>query len=292
MRKDGKRVRDINPMYSVVPHIMAERSDSLNYITVKLPYKPIHEYMNLCRKNGHPVSHMALLLTAYLRVVAQNPELNRFVVNKKVYAHNDFKVALVVLKPGSESEATMGKVEFSLYDTLFDVNRKINEYVTTNRKASEENGMDRVAGTLVRIPGLLRFGVALLKFLDKHALMPRAVIDASPFHSSLTISNLASIRTKEIYHHIYNFGTTSVFITMGTPEKNLELVGGVPTEVRYIPLGVVMDERVGSGLLFAHAFRKFASYLEHPELLEAKPETVILDSPFLPKKKSRACGAV
>ena len=164
--------------------------------------------------------------------------------------------------------------------------------MTTNRKASEENGMDRVAGTLVRIPGLLRFGVAFLKFLDKHALMPRAVIDASPFHSSLTISNLASIRTKEIYHHIYNFGTTSVFITMGTPEKNLELVGGVPTEVRYIPLGVVMDERVGSGLLFAHAFRKFASYLEHPELLEAKPETVILDSPFLPKKKARACGAV
>ena len=288
MRKDGKRVKKINPMYSVVPHIMNERNDSLNYITVKLPYKPIHEYMNLCRRNGCPVSHMALLLTAYLRVVAQNPELNRFVVNRKVFAHNDFKVALVVLKPGSESEETMGKVEFSLYDTLFDVNRKINEYVSTNRKASEENGMDKVAGTLVHIPGLLRFGVALFKFLDRHGLLPRVIIDASPFHSSLTISNLASIRTKEIYHHIYNFGTTSVFITMGTPEKNLEMVEGVPSEVRYIPLGVVMDERIGSGLLFAQAFRRFASYLEHPEVLEQPPETVLLDSPYLPKARARA----
>ena len=268
MRKDGKRVKKINPMYAVVPHIMNERNDSLNYITVKLPYKPIHEYMNLCRRNGCPVSHMALLLTAYLRVVAQNPELNRFVVNRKVFAHNDFKVALVVLKPGSESEETMGKVEFSLYDTLFDVNRKINEYVSTNRKASEENGMDKVA--------------------DRHGLLPRVIIDASPFHSSLTISNLASIRTKEIYHHIYNFGTTSVFITMGTPEKNLEMVEGVPSEVRYIPLGIVMDERIGSGLLFAQAFRRFASYLEHPEVLEQPPETVLLDSPYLPKARARA----
>ena len=119
--------------------------------------------------------------------------------------------------------------------------------------------------------------------MDRHGILPKAIIDASPFHSSLTISNLASIRTKEIYHHIYNFGTTSLFITIGTLEKNVEMVGGVPTEVRYMPLGVVMDERVGSGLLFAQAFRKFAGYLAKPEQLELPPENVIVDSPYREK---------
>jgi len=283
MRKDGKRVHDANPMYSVVPHIMCERNDSLNCITVKIPYKPLHDYMNASRKKGQNICHMALLLTAYLRVLGQTPDLNRFVVNRKIYAHNDIKVALVVLKPGSESEETMGKLELNLNDTVFDVNRKINEYVEVNRKASESNSTDKLIHMLVNFPGLLRFGVPFLKWMDRHGILPKAIIDASPFHSSLTISNLASIRTKEIYHHIYNFGTTSLFITIGTLEKNVEMVGGVPTEVRYMPLGVVMDERVGSGLLFAQAFRKFAGYLAKPEQLELPPENVIVDSPYREK---------
>lgn len=287
MRKDGKRLRDVNPMYTIVPHIMSERNDALNSVTVKIPYAPLHSYINASRKKGEPISHMAIMLAAYVRVLTQFPVLNRFVVNKKVYAHNDVKVSLVVLKPGSESDETMGKVDLELGDTLFDVNRKINEYVEVNRKASESNSMDNLVSALTRVPGLLRFAVGLLKWMDKHGIMPKSIIEASPFHTSLTISNLASIRTKEIYHHIYNFGTTSLFITIGSPEKMLELVDGEPKEVRYLPLGIVMDERIASGLEYAQAFRKFSHYLEHPELLEQPPESIQLDSPFVEKEKKK-----
>ncbi len=287
MRRDGKRLRDVNPMYTILPHILGDRNDALNSVTVKIPYAPVHKYLNDQRKKGEPISHMAVMLAAYVRVLTQFPVLNRFVVNKKIYAHNDIKVALVVLKPGSDSDETMGKVALELGDTLFDVNRKINEYVEISRNVSETNSMDRLVSGLTRVPGLLRFAVSFLKWMDKHGIMPKAVIDASPFHTSLTISNLASIRTKEIYHHIYNFGTTSLFITMGSPEKTVEMVAGEPKEVRYLPLGIVMDERIASGLEYAQAFRKFAYYMEHPELLEQPPETIKLDSPFVKKDKKK-----
>ena len=110
MRRDGKRLRDVNPIYTIIPHILPERNDALNSVSVKIPYAPLHSYINEKRKAGETISHMAVMLAAYVRVLAQYPVLNRFVVNKKIYAHNDVQVALVVLKPGSESDETMGKV--------------------------------------------------------------------------------------------------------------------------------------------------------------------------------------
>lgn len=285
MRKDGRRVKGVNPMYSVVPYIMCEKNDSLNYTNVYVPYKPIHDYMNRKRKSGVTLSHLSLFLAAYVRVLSEMPELNRFVVNRKVYSHNDVQIAMVVLKPGSDSEETMGKVDLELTDTVFDINRKINDFIASSRVAEEENGMDKFV-KLVNIPGVLSIGVPILKWLDKHGWLPRVIThDVSPFHSSLTVSNLASIRTNQIFHHIYNFGTTSILITIGMITKKLEFVDGVPTEVRYLPLGVAMDERIASGLYFAKAFRRLEKLLKNPELLEIPPEKVEYDLPF--KEKGR-----
>ena len=119
--------------------------------------------------------------------------------------------------------------------------------------------------------------------MDKHGLLPRSIIDASPFHTSLTVTNLASLRINEIYHHIYYFGTTSMFIAIGMVKKHLELVGGQPTEVRYLPLGIVMDERITNGSQFAIAVHRMKSYLADPTLLEERNENVKLDSPFVKK---------
>ncbi len=285
MRKDGRRVKGVNPMYSVVPHIMKDRNDALNYLTIMVPYKSMHDYINKKRIEKLRISHLSLFIAAYVRVLSEFPELNRFVVNKKVYAHNDIQIAMVVLKPGSDSDETMGKVSFELTDTIFDVNDKINKFIEDSRNADEENGMDKFV-RLMKIPGVLSVGVSFLKWLDKHGWLPKSIIDnVSPFHTSLTISNLASIRAHSIFHHIYNFGTTSLFITMGTLEKKVEKVNGEFKEVKYIPLGIVMDERIASGLYYSRAFRRFVSILSNPEILETAPETIEYDLPFKEKGK-------
>ena len=127
-------------------------------------------------------------------------------------------------------------------------------------------------------------GVGLFKFLDKHGLLPKFIIDMSPFHNSLVISDLISIRTNHIYHHIYEFGTTSLFIAMGNLREVPHRKGNEIEFERCIPLGIVMDERICSGSYFALAFQRLKQYLKDPTLLETPPEQVIED-PCLKKKK-------
>lgn len=277
MRRDGKRLKGTDAMYTVAAHIMAKRSDSMNMITIDIPLEPMHKYLNKARSEGHKISHLALIIAAYLRTVAEFPELNRFVVNKRFYARNEFAVGMVVLKAGDRSHGTMSKCFFEIDDTVLEVNDKINSYVEKNRSLESNNKTERLINTLLSLPGLLRFGVPVLKWLDKVGLLPKSIIDASPFHISLAISNLASIKTNHIYHHCYDFGTTSVFITMGNAREVPKKVGDEIVFERCMPMGVVMDERIASGGYFAMAFRKFRKYLENPEVLEQKPEKVIPD---------------
>ncbi len=277
MRADGKRLKNIDPMYTVASYIMNKRTDAMNMITVDVPIEPIQRFLNEKRKDGIAMSHMAVILAAYIRTVSEYPELNRFIVNKKPYARNELAVGMVVLKAGNAEHGTMSKMYFDRSNTIFEVNRIIDEYVESNRYEAENNGTEKIIKFLLSVPGILPVGVAFFKFLDKHGLLPKAIIDMSPFHMSLGISNLASIRTNHIYHHCYEFGTTSVFITMGNSREVPKRKGDEIIFEKCMPLGVVMDERIASGAYFAMAFRRLSHYLRHPELLEVPPEKIVED---------------
>jgi len=276
MRKDGRRVKNVEPMYAIIPYILEKRYDSMNMIELDIPVAPIQEYLNRKRKEGQRMSHLGVVLAAYIRAAAEYPHVNRFIMNKKIYARNEFAVGMVVLKPG-EADGTMSKMYFQMTDTIFDVHKTMNEYIETNRQAGENNATDKLMRILLSIPGLCNVGVSIFKFMDKHGLLPYSIIKASPFHISLGITNLASIRTNHIYHHLYEFGTTSVFVSMGNlREVPMRKQGEVVME-RCIPLGIVTDERICSGSYFAKVCHRIKHYLANPELLEAPPAVVNKD---------------
>ncbi len=272
MRADGKRIKNADPMYTVAAYIMDKRVDSMNMITIDIPVEPIKEYLNEKRKQGITMSHMGVVLAAYIRTVKEFPELNRFVVNKKIYQRNELAVGMVVLKPGEMGHGTMSKMYFNENNTIFEVNDIIDKYVTENREAPENNGTEKIIKFLLSVPGVLPVGVGLFKWMDKHGLLPKAIIDMSPFHMSCGITNLASIRTNHIYHHCYEFGTTSVFMAMGNTREVPKRKGDEIVFEKCMPIGVTMDERIASGSYFALAFRKMRAYLRNPELLEVPPQ--------------------
>ncbi len=272
MRADGKRVRNADPMYMVAAHVMNKRVDAMNMITIDIPYEPLQKYINEKRKQGVSISHMALVLAAYVRTLNEFPELNRFVVNKKIYDRNEISVGMVVLQSLDTHNGTMSKMYFEKSDTIFDINNKINKFVTENRETPEKNGVEKFIKFILSIPGLLTVGISVLRFLDKHGLLPKWLIDISPFHMSLGITNLASIRTNHIYHHCYEFGTTSVFFAMGASREVPKRKGGEIIFEKSIPVGVTMDERICSGSYFASAFRTMKKYLKNPETLETPYE--------------------
>ena len=256
-RADGKRLRHTDPMYRIAAHIMVKRSDSMNNITLDIPLEPIDTYIRQKKKEGISLSHMAVILAAFNRTLCDYPALNRFVVNKRIYSRKEIAVGMVVLKSGASGAETINKIYFQPEDTIFDVNRRINEYVEASRDTKDKNATDKIIKALVGLPGLLRVAVCVLKWMDKHNMLPRFIIKASPFHTTMVFTNLASIRTNYIHHHVYDFGTTSMIMAAGNAREVAHRTrDGEIVHEKCLPLGLVMDERIATGYYFAQAFRK------------------------------------
>ena len=275
-RADGYRVRTNDAMYELVPYIMPYRYDASNSVTVDIDLDLMQDYIKKCRKKGINMSHMSIIIAGALRIASQNPFLNRFVMNRKIYARNHFCVSFVTLQPGKTSD-TVNKLYFNLDDDIFTVNKKVLEAIERTQQPTSQNALDKLMASLVRIPFLVGAAVGVLKFIDKYFTLPFSIINASPFHTSLFITNLASIRTNAIYHHLYEFGTTGIFISMGQPEKKVEKNGETVEERKIMPLGIVTDERIANGHYYGRCFRELNRYYRNPELLEIPPEQVVKD---------------
>ena len=273
-RADGTLLRHTDPMYRIAAHVMAKRSDALNAITIDMPLAPVDAYIRRKKKEGKAISHMAVILAAYVRTMCDFPALNRFIVNKRAYSRNEIAVGMVVLHSKGE---TMNKIYFQPEDTVFDVEDRIQKYVEESRNVEHSNATDKLIERLVSLPGLLRTAVNVLVWADKHNLLPKSIINASPFHVSMVFTNLASIRTNHIYHHCYDFGTTSVVMAAGNAHEVPKRKGGEIVFEKCMPLGVVMDERIATGVYFATAFRRMKEYFHNPALLEEPPERVLAD---------------
>lgn len=283
-RTDGYRVLTDDPMYEIAAYVMDKRYDASNYIKQAIDYESLQEYTRKCRKKGITMSHMSIIVAAYLRLVSQNPYLNRFVMNKRIYVRNHFCVSFVTLISG-KNRSTVNKVYFNLDDDIFTVNKKLQDAIEKcNESSSDGTSMDKLAKKLVRIPGLLTVAVSVLKFLDKHFWLPFSIVDASPFHTSLFITNLASIRTGAVYHHLYEFGTTGIFIAMGQPSKKIILNGEKVEEKKIMEIGIVTDERIADGHYYGRCFREILKYFKDPSLLETKPDSIVTDEDI--KKKN------
>lgn len=277
-RPDGKRIKNLSVEYLVGAHIMATRSDAMNATTLNIPIEPIRHYLNAKRKEGKRYSHLTVVVAGIIRVISQYPGLNRFVVNKNIYARNEIAIGMVVLKGGKiDGVGTMDKMRFTPEMTIEDVDRIITEYVEKNRSEDDVNGTDKVAGILTSVPGLLRVGVNVLRWMDKHNMMPKKIVEISPFHCTMVLTNLASIKTNAIYHHAYDFGTTSLTLAMGQFEDRPVSKKGEVVMQRVMPMGLVMDERIASGAYFAMAFHEFQKYMANPALLEVPPEKVVTE---------------
>ena len=275
IRPDGRRVKKMDPIVRMTPIIMPNRNDAQVFVKQLIDYSAIEDYIKKKRESGQQLSRMNLVVAAFVRTVFHMPEFNRFVMNKQVYNRNELCVSYSMLKEktGDELLETTVKIHFNPEDTLFQVAEKMNQAVAENRSLKVKNLTDRIAGFFLSIPFLPSLAFSLVRLLDRYGLLPKVILDASPFHTSMFITNMASIRMNYVYHHIYNFGTTGIFISMGKKETRLDLdKEGEVVKKSLLPLGIVIDERICSGAVYARGLAIMERYLRTPQLLEKEPE--------------------
>jgi len=214
---------------------------------------------------------MTLIIAAYVRALRKFPQINRFIKGKHFYQRNEVSVCFVMLKNRENDgsyEETVLKLKFDPDATLFQVCEQVNKAVEDNRAVAHENATDKLLSAVLRTGPLVSLVAGVIKTMDYFGFAPRAIIDGSPFHTGLFITNLMSIRANYVYHHLYEFGTTSLFVSMGNCQKRLEKHDDQVVEKRCIPLGVTVDERICSGFEFVCFLREFESYIRKPKRLE------------------------
>ena len=265
-RSDGKLVKDIPALDKLIPHIMDKRYDATNYLKIEFDMGNLHTFLRSMRAEGHQVGIMDAVITAYALLVQKTPVLNRFIANKRIYQRNHLCVSFALIKRADDGEfiETAVKVYIEPGDDLLSISKKIRDVIKENEQPQSQNAMDRFINCLMSTRLFPGFLIGLIKRLDKHGMLPKNIIKISPFHTTFFISNLGSIQLNYVYHHLYDFGTTSVFMTLGMPRRLL-VPGGKAR--RIMTLGISLDERISTGAALAKALFDFKKALENPQML-------------------------
>ena len=279
-RPDGRRLKDVDPLVQITPYLMPMRCDAQVFLEYKLDYEKAARYIAEKARQGEKITFMQIIAAAYVRSVSQLPELNRYIFNKQYYARNNCSLAYVVLKDpqdNTSNEVTV-RIEFDLTDTIFDVRDRMVAAQDEVRNSKDDAFVTKLAGFLLKIPGLATCAVGAYRLLDRYGLAPNFLIRELPFYSGLFITNNASIGLNHVWHHIYNFGNVSMFIGMGNVLKEATVDSeGKARMKRWLPLGMTADERMCSGAHYAAFFASMVKHMDNPELLETPPENVKFD---------------
>ncbi|MGI6239194.1 MAG: hypothetical protein ACOYI5_06160 [Christensenellales bacterium] len=274
-RKDGVDVsKTLDPIVLFSPLIMPTRCESMNTVMYPAEYEPMAAYIRSQKNSEHTISFLTIMAAAYVRTVRRYPVMSYFVMGKRIYRHKKLSLSLIVLRDtddGSFKEAAV-KVHCAPDDTIYDIARKFDEKVAEAKRPDAKNGTVDFAGKLLRVPILPSLVVLAARILDRIGLLPNFITEISPFHCSLFITNMMSIGLPAIHHHLYNFGTCSIFLSYGRPERQVVSVGGQSARKVVLPLGIVTDERICGGAEYALGVHTFLQYLQKPELLELSPE--------------------
>lgn len=273
-RPDGKLVKDIGPYERIMPIIMSKRYDAMVSNELEIDLEKVDKFLQEKRKQGENYSYMHIIYAALIRTLKEKDKANRFIMNSRIYQREHIDISMAVKPKRSEdSEESTIKVRFTGNENLEEVKEKLNaiifEIKGSENKDDSNVGTDKLAKVFNVLPQfLLKITVKFLMWLDKVNMLPKAIIEESPFHCSAFITNVGSIGLSSVFHHIYDFGTTGIFISIGKKKKGLKKVGDEIVEYKYLPIGIVIDERINDGYYFATIVKYITRLINNPEVLE------------------------
>lgn len=281
-RSDGRKLRTLDPVQIVGNYIMPNRVPASNQMRDTVELSAIERYIMEKRKQGYAgfgITHV--ILAAYVRCVAKYPAINRFLSGQQVYTRDeDIQFCMMVKEEMSvESPESAMKLHLSPRDTAIDVYNKMDAEVKRIKGASDSSDFDKVAKLFSLIPGLIfKFVVWLLKTMDYFGLLPKLILEVSPFHGSVFFTSMGSLGIPPVVHHLYDFGNLPVFISFGCKyRKNEVQADGTVVQKKYVDYTVNTDERICDGFYYATVMKYLKRILAHPERLDEAPEEIVRD---------------
>ena len=291
-RSDGVFEKAADPILGMTAHIMPHRYDAMVNFLLVARCEELDAYIKKVQEErGIHLSYMEVLIAAIVRMYAEKPMLNRFVMNGRVFRRDAIYISFAVKKQLTEkADETTVKMRFTGEEDIWTIKKMIDEKILENKGTSANNDTDDMAKILTKIPnGILKFAVNFLKWMDRHNMLPKKIIELSPFHTSCFLTNMKSISTDYVYHHLYDFGTTGMFVGLG--KEHLEPVVNEETRTlevgKVLRLGLVIDERICDGFYYAKSIKTVRRILHNPSVLETPYKIPESDKVYSPKEIRR-----
>jgi len=282
-RIEGRRVRTAPAMEQITAYFMPNRNGANNMFSESVEITELERYVRRKRREGLTGFGMThVIMAAYVRTVAKYPALNRFIAGQKIFSRGeDIALCMTVKKDMTkDSPDSVIKVHLHPGDTAADVYRKFHAQVEAAKDEMENTSADNTAAAFMMIPSLvLKFVIWLLKTLDYFGLIPRFLLEVSPFHGSVYFTSMGSLGIKPVYHHLYDFGTVPAFCAFGRKRRAEEIKDGEIFERKYVDLKFNLDERICDGFYYAGVIKYFLRILSHPDVLDNPPDTIEQDIP-------------
>ncbi len=284
-RRDGRKVRDLDGMHGIMLEVMPKRCDADVYINVEIDVTNLIKYVETYKKKNpdNKITFFHAFATAFGKVIYNRPLMNRFIINRTHYDRNDVVLAFVAKVAFEDnSEEMMININVDKDDNIFTIRDKIaarvakvrNTKTSTDDKRSGTNNIVDVVGHFPK--GLRKLVVRVLQFFDRHDLLPKDIMEDNLYYSTAILSNLGNLGIGSIYHHLTDFGTSSILATMGRIHKKTIVDKNGKTKIIDVcDFGVNLDERIADGYYFAKSLQLLEYILANPKLLEGRADEKI-----------------
>lgn len=272
-RRDGYWLRDLDALHGFTPYLFPNRADNEAFIEEDVDLTNLNAFLEKKNRENPEFKYTFFhaILTAIVKTVTLRPRMNRFVQGNRMYMRNCLTASFVIKKQfNDESHESLAFLYFAPEDTINDVHQKlykeIHTYRETNATDNSTDGMDM----LLKFPRwILRIIIKILHRLDYYGRVPLSLVKTDPNYATIFLSNLGSIKLNAAYHHLNNWGTNSLFVTIG--EKRLMPYHDAEGKVEMretLKLGITLDERIADGYYYSKSIRLLKHLLQNPELLE------------------------
>jgi hypothetical protein len=265
-RPDARLVTELSTMRRFMPYVSPRRNDSLFYMMQQIEVEAALEHLekrNRERPADRPITLFHLFLRSCGHALHLRPGVNRFVKGGKLWQRDGEWITFSAkreIKDGSPM-LTVKRRFHPTRETLDEMVDAIYAQLRAGRSGRKTTS-DKEMGLLLRLPGsVIRVALWLARIGDHLGVLPRSMIDSDPLFTSVFVANLGSIDYPAGFHHLWEYGTASLFGVMGRIEPG-------PEGRRRISVAWTYDERIEDGLYSYHTLEGIRERLEHPELLE------------------------
>jgi hypothetical protein len=265
-RHDGDLVRDEGPVRLIMPYLMRGRNESAVYQQSLYRVTAARAWLRAYNRahRDHPATLFHLVAYGCAVALQEKPRLNRFVAGHRIWQRRGVSISFVAKTEMTESapDATV-KLEAPRGESFPSFSRRLVGLVDGARSGGRT--VDQEAALIMRLPGpVVRLLVDLARWLDHWHLFPSFMTREDPMYASLFLANLGSVGVSNAWHHLFEYGTCSIFGAVSAVHRHPFADREGVTSAEALDVRWTFDERIDDAFSAARALAIVQQVVEDP----------------------------